>query len=354
MGGHFSATIGGAQYQAKCIISELVKTGGYETYYITRQVDRNYRACGYNIIKMPQARRGRRYSYLFDMRRVAKALRELRPDVIYQRGLKADTAAAAYYARSADCNMVFHIAHDDDVQPFVRAHTLSDLPNFFEKKVSEFGLKRARRVVAQTQHQADMLWNHYGLRATAVIGNFGPDVPKALVKSNPIKVVWIANFKASKRPECFVDLVESLQDRRDIEFQMVGRPGDSRMYAQLHRRISDLPKLDYHGEQPIERVNEILAGAHVFVNTSLAEGFPNTFIQAWMREVPVVSLTVDPDGVLATRGLGFCSRTSMRLREDVLTLVDQSQLRVEMGRRARAYALEHHSTHNVERLIALL
>lgn len=353
MGGHFSATIGGAQYQAKCIINELVKTGAYEMYYITRQVDPNYRTTGYSIVKLPQAKRGYRYSYLFDMRRIITVLRELQPEVIYQRGLKADTAAAAWYAHNAGCNMIFHVAHDDDVRPFARGNKLSDVPNFLDKKVSEFGLRRARRIVAQTQRQADMLWSNYRLRATDIIGNFGPDVREAVVKSDPAKVVWIANFKASKRPECFVDLVESLQDRHDIEFHMIGRQGDPRSYAQLHRRISELP-INYHGEQPIDKVNEILASAHVFVNTSLAEGFPNTFIQAWMREVPVVSLTVDPDNVLATQGLGFCSGKPMCLKRDVLALVDQSQLRSEMGQRARAYALEHHSVRNVRRLMSLL
>ncbi len=46
-----------------------------------------------------------------------------------------------------------------------------------------------------------------------------------------------------------------------------------------------------------QEVNAELANAHVLVNTSLYEGFPNTFIQAWMRRTVVVSLNVNPDGI---------------------------------------------------------
>lgn len=355
MGGHFSATIGGAQYQAQCIVDELAKTGDFEIYYLTRLVDPDYRATGYAIKLITEGRRRNRRSFLFDVWPLYRILRNLRPHVIYQRGLKADTTAAALYAQRTECKMVFHIAHDDDVRPFTkRKNMVADLPDLLDKKISELGLRRAESIVAQTRRQADMLWEHYERRVTAVIGNFHPEPREAITKMDPIKVVWIANFKEAKRPECFVDLVESLQERRNIEFHMIGRPGDQKVYGGLHERMSYLPMLRYHSELPIDKVNEILAGAHIFVNTSRAEGFPNTFIQAWMREVPVVSLIVDPDDVLVNHKLGFRSGTLATMKEHVLTLVDQSQLRVDMGKRARAYALEYHSARNVEKLISLL
>jgi hypothetical protein len=41
----------------------------------------------------------------------------------------------------------------------------------------------------------------------------------------------------------------------------------------------------------------------VFINTSKYEGFPNTFLQAWRRGIPVIS-SVDPDDVIQSKKLG--------------------------------------------------
>ena len=65
----------------------------------------------------------------------------------------------------------------------------------------------------------------------------------------------------------------------------------------------------------------MLARAHLFVNTSLFEGFANTFIQASMREAPVVSLHVNPDGVFDEGTVGVCAGSEERLVESVRTLV---------------------------------
>ena len=54
-------------------------------------------------------------------------------------------------------------------------------------------------------------------------------------------------------------------------------------------------------------MNRLLARSHIFVNTSTHEGFPNTFIQSWLREVVVVSLQVDPDQVLERQQVGIAA-----------------------------------------------
>jgi glycosyltransferase involved in cell wall biosynthesis len=124
---------------------------------------------------------------------------------------------------------------------------------------------------------------------------------------------------------------------------MMGRLASRKHQRRLAPRLEGAKNLRYLGEMPIDEVNRILAESHILVNTSDYEGFPNTFVQAWFREVPVVSLHVDPDDILKREGLGFHSGDFETLVRDTRRLIEDTDLRTHMGRRARAYAVENHS-----------
>src|SRR6202011_2983272 len=109
--------------------------------------------------------------------------------------------------------------------------------------------------------------------------------------------------------------------------------------------------LQYLGTRSQSEVNELLARSHVFVNTSRYEGFPNTFIQAWMREVPVVSLQVDPDRLLEEQGVGIaCDDSEQQLAAAVRGLLEDAARRAGYARRAREYAMSRHSMANAKGL----
>ena len=58
---------------------------------------------------------------------------------------------------------------------------------------------------------------------------------------------------------------------------------------------------------PKEEVTRLLQQSRMLLNTSDAEGFPNTFLQAAQLGVPIVSLHVDPERMLAEYDCGFCA-----------------------------------------------
>jgi len=356
IGSHFSAVVGGAQYQAKCIVDELTKSEDYEIFYLTREVNQQFHPEGYQIIKIAEPVGLRRHAFFFDTRQLLKLLKQIKPDVIYQRGLKSYTGIAAYYANRNNCKMIFHAAHDYDLQhKKLDWRSLKKLPlQFVESSIAVYGLKKVEHIVVQTKQQADLLYSNYMRKADAIIPNFHPLPRVNLNKAAQTKVVWVANFKPVKQPEVFVQLAEDLQGVKGVEFIMAGRPGDPIQYAALHKKISLLDNLSYLGEQPIEKVNELLATAHIFVNTSIAEGFPNTFIQAWMRKVPVVSLTFNADGVLNKNNVGYCGETYVGLKVAVTKLIEDEKLRCDMGERAQAYAYNFYSPKNVEKLISVI
>lgn len=352
---HYSGVFGGAQYQAKVLLDELVKRDEYDITYIARNCSPSYRPKGYKMVPITSNPVSRRFGFAADFSAVLRTLNAVNPDVIYQRGFTSYTGFAAYHARKRGARMVLNLASDLDVTPYHELRVMDNYkPPFLEKMVGEYGLKRADAVIAQTEIQRDLLRKNYGRDATAVIRNFHPYPREEIAKTKPVKVIWVANFKKIKRPELFVRLAEELAYLEDVVFLMVGRPGDIGQYGVLHEKISNLKNLEFLGEKRQSEVNHLIAGSHILVNTSLLEGFSNTLIQAWMRRVPVVTLGIDPDGLLRKEGIGFVGHNFEEMKSHVVRLVKEDPLRTAMGAQAQEYAFREHSTANIDRIISIL
>lgn len=354
---HWEALMGGAQYQARCLLELLGTRRDAEIDFVARTVPQDRVRDGYRIVPFGSSASQGRLRMLLDLPSLVRTLRELEPDVVYQRCLMPFTGACAWYCRRHGAKLVYHIASDRDVEKSVPFEwSRYGLVKWLARRIGLYGMRRAHAIVAQTEQQARMLRSEHGLEATLVVRNFQP-VPKLerlAGEGSRVRIAWVANFKPLKRPDIFVDLAEALSHRDDVEFVMIGRPGPAARFAALHERIAKLPNLRYLGELPIERVEEELAASDLFVNTSLWEGFPNTFIQAWLRGVPVVSCFVDPDGCLSRGGAGVFAGSDERLVEVVEALLDDRARLRELARTARAYAVRHHSPETALPLVELL
>jgi glycosyltransferase involved in cell wall biosynthesis len=351
-GAHSAKVQGGAQYQAGLLAEELGRRSAFEVYYLARQVDPKYRPGCYRIRQVGFDRGVLRRSLLFDAPCLIAALKVIKPSIIYQRVLHSYTGISAAYAATAGCRLIFHISSDLDVLPRSSEGGVRNIFSRAESVVGRYGLRRADTIVAQTNRQSELLEQMLGRRADLVVPNFHPLPTEKIEKSTPTKVIWIGNFKRVKRPEIFVRLARELAPLTESEFVMLGRTGDNEQFEDLHREIARTPNLVAVGERPLEHVNRYLAQGHILVNTSVAEGFSNTFIQAWMRGVPVVSLGVNPDNVLDKFSLGYSASSFDELKQLVVRLISDEPLRSALGENARKYAIQYHSLANVGALIA--
>ena len=92
--------------------------------------------------------------------------------------------------------------------------------------------------------------------------------------------------------------------------------------------------------------------ARIFLNTSSIEGFPNTFLQSWVRGVPVVSF-FDPDGLVNRLQLGRIANSLDDMREGLRGLIDVPVFRETVGRRAREYVLREFTSGVAARYLEL-
>jgi glycosyltransferase involved in cell wall biosynthesis len=352
---HWKAFMGGAQYQIKCLLECLRSLDRYDVHYLARRVPEERQLDGYTIWRIGDGAAVSRFGYSMDARKLYCALRNLRPDVIYQRIGCAYTGVSAYYARRNGARLVWHASSDADLDRGVRPAERNFVRGYLETTLLSYGIRHADRVVVQTNSQARLLQDNYSRSADAVVANFHPSPNEARTPADPLRIVWIANFKRLKQPEVFVRLAKSLRDVAQVRFVMIGAPvsgsGEVKWSEDLMRGIASVPNLSHLGQ---DEVNTCLAGAYLFINTSLYEGFPNTFIQAWLRGIPVVSLNVNPDGILDRESVGIYAGTEQRLIESVRDLVENRVLRDRLASRASAYAREYHSMNNAQKVVQMI
>lgn len=353
---HLSARRGGAEFQTEQIARALAAYPEVEVFFLAKRIQPLQSSEHYDLVDVgcrwpiPAAR-----GTMLDASNLWLALARLQPDVIYQRVACTYTAVAAAYARRRACRLVWHIAHDFDVTPGRFAGDATGPRVALEKRLAERAIRQATAIIAQTRSQAALLSRHYARPDAIVIPNGHPVPTEQSEWSDRKRVLWVANLKRWKRPELFVQLAQRFKDDRRLDFVMVGKPSPDRDW---HQRIADAvaetPNLTYTGECPAEEVNRFLARAFLFVNTSEAEGFPNTFIQAWMRGVPVLSMNCDPDGTLSNGETGFLAPTLDALAERAASFAGDRAQWEAFKAAAREHAVARYSPANFSRVADLV
>ena len=274
------------------------------------------------------------------MSSILKALENADADVYYQSCAGMATGLVAWHCARRSRRFIFRLAHDTDCIPG------QQLIRFWrDRKIYEYGLRRAHFIAAQGTHQVALLRQNYGLDSLPI--NMAVDEPAEPDVMQDIDVLWVNNLRGFKRPELAVDLAARMPARRMV---MIGGavPGNEALFEEIRARARGVPNLEFLGAVPYHEVNAYFARARVFVNTSDHEGFPNSFLQAWIRGVPVVSF-FDPDGLIKSVGLGHVPRNLTEMNEAVESLLSDESSRALVSARCRRHAYDHYAPTAVAR-----
>lgn len=113
-------------------------------------------------------------------------------------------------------------------------------------------------------------------------------------------------------------------------------PGEEALFADIMRAAATRPNVVFHGRLPYSSANTLYSRARIFLNTSDLEGFPNSYLQAWVRGVPVVTM-IDPDGTIAREGLGLAVSSPAEINAAVAHLLYDASAWNAASERCRAY-----------------
>jgi len=226
--------------------------------------------------------------------------------------------------------------------------TLNDAPSSSSRTLLyRRGLRRADAVVVQSTRQLEIARTTFPeLRRVTRIPSFAEPMQAAPRPGRAF--VWIGRTTDYKRPLKFLALAEALPE---AQFEMVTVPAEippGPLFGEVQRRAEALDNLRVVGPQPHAELMGLVDEAVAIVNTSLAEGMPNVFLEGWARGVPALTLDFDPDGLIAERGVGIAAAGSWeRFVDGARRLWEQRRESDDLARAGRAYIEQVHGIESV-------
>jgi glycosyltransferase involved in cell wall biosynthesis len=231
---------------------------------------------------------------------------------------------------------------------YIRKKSVGSGRQFYLSLTNRLNLRLANSIIAQNESQRKMLSENFGKQSIIIKNPFLLSAKEMPSKQHPPLVLWVAEFKPPKQAELFLELAKAIPETK---FQMIGGPalGKEQYFTSIQEAARGIPNLEFLGFIPRHRIDYYFAKAGILVNTSVHEGFSNAFLEAWAAYTPVVSLNADPDEIICRHRLGFHSRSFEQMVVDTRTLLDDTELRGEMGKNGRRYVEQEH---NIEKIVA--
>jgi glycosyltransferase involved in cell wall biosynthesis len=265
--------------------------------------------------------------------RTLRALLRTRARVVVARNASRGVAVAALAARLMRASFVYSSANVVDFD-------LRRLEPAYNVRLFEWGVRAAAEVVVQTDEQASLCRARFR-RGPAVIRSIAERAePRSAA---PEAFLWVGRMAPYKRLDVYLDLAAAMPDAR---FRVIALPGSDdqpEIAMRLARAREELPNLEVLDPRPRSELGPLIDRAVAVVNTSEYEGMPNVFLEGWARGVPALAFSHDPDGVVASHGLGsFAAGSRERLvelaQEQWATRSDQR----EVAARCIGYVRRHH------------
>ena len=265
-------------------------------------------------------------------------LSQERPDWWYWRCSDHWLGPAFQMAKVLGVRTIFAAALDD-VCP---RHALSRHPRLWP--LYAWGLSKADRIFVQHSSQLSEIALRWRPK-THIVSSIA-STSQVAVRPHATRakyVAWVGTLKRPKRPDLLIEIARSAPT---IMFVVCGGPTSFMSppgYSdQVISGLQGLKNVQYLGRVEPPKANQVIADASVLLSTSDEEGFPNTFLQAWSAGTPVVSMKVDPDGVIQRLKLGAVAPTAEKAVTEIEYLLASIQGRDEIAHRAKKHVMTAH------------
>lgn len=280
-------------------------------------------------------------NWLYRRPMLMKAMKKADAEIYFQVGAGQLTGIVAKFCKDNQRRFVFYASSDSNFDPS-EWHRSFSVP-FRDVREYKKGLKFADLIIVQHKGQEDLLKKLVGLNSAIIKGCINIPEKGDQTELKKGTIIRIGRCHPVKRVEVFFDLAECLPLFKFISIG--GASSDKKYYNNLLERSKKLPNLEHMGH--VHSIEDYLGEAALLVNTSKQEGFPVTFLEAWLQEVPVLSLAVNPEECITKYNMGRVSGSFDKLVTDCEELLSNPEELKEIGKQGFEYVKENHDIRKI-------
>lgn len=326
---------GGAELQMSLVAKALAKDEAFDVHFAVLDLGQAKEETIDNVKLHAAYQRGRGFlNTIIAPFKLLLLLKKINPDVVTVRAIGVEAGICAFYCALFAKKFIYSVAHDDDLTG-----------RFFKGlrgQIFKYGFFHAQGIVVQTEGQLEAI-KKIIFKKEPQISLIRNSFPLNQAASNEKKdfILWVARGAADKRPEIFLRLAKDFPQEK---FLMIMPRAEKEIWDSVSQELKNIPNLEFKDRTPFVEVEKYFSQAKVFVNTSSFEGFPNTFLQAAAAGVPILSLSIDPDGLLGKHKAGLVANDDYAiLVYNLKWLLSETGLVDNLSTQAIIYMNEYHN-----------
>lgn len=339
-------TSGGSELQT-ALIAKALATAGHEIAIVDVNVKEDYTTPeGIKIFHIPGWNKGVRFIRLFTHRLpgLYQNLKIQRADVYYCRMRDFTHFTAFLAAKKVKAKLILAMASDLDALGFKMRLRYYYIPKpgglwwFFNAIAVEiiYPILRRKADMVFVQHEDQKIFlNERKIRSITFQNLI--DLDNIPVVLNPERNYFIHVGSLDKR-KGFNQFYEIVKKSPSYNFRVVGQPRDKSAES-YYEKLKSFDNVLLCGRLSHEDTTYQIANSRALISTSMMEGFPNIFIEAWACGVPVLSLNFDPGGVIEKEHLGVVANGDVDI---LLKAMEENTNSDEFAARSKRYVNKYH------------
>lgn len=308
------AYVGGAEVRIKKQI-EYLQSSGVSIEIITYIPEKSeFRIIGKSGIIYYNLYHSGKNSTLLLISDLFSIFKSMKSIIIYKRAYDAYLLLYNLLARLFRKKIVFAVAADNHCN----LHTSMSFNGFLNGLSYYLGVYLSSRIILQSDHQLQLISPSLLKKSTVIYKGTDESISDEKIPSFKERkyFLWVGRFSVEKRPELLKNLAKS-----GHSIKIAGRISEK--YKNLLQELQKFPNIEYLGILNATELRMRYKEAIALLNTSDFEGFPETFIEAWIYGTPVISLKFllndfisEKGGIYAKRSIEKMIDAMNRLKND--------------------------------------